>query len=213
VVGVGSVSGEDVHLAEEHLLLIGRALIPVLKQILGPGCQLRVFRNHSKFLLVVEDGLAQLVPAAVEQAQLADLVHPFFGWVVRGMRATRRVVNEEGLLGIEGIDAVHVIDRIIRHGRGQVPRAWRFSFKRVDLRGIAIQIWLPLVRVAAHEPVEILEAHTDRPLVEWSVLAGLVRRCVVLLAEPRSAIAVFLENAADRRLVLGDDAVVARVAG
>ena len=71
----------------------------------------------------------------------------------------------------------------------------------------------PLVGVAADEAVEVLKAHADRPLVERPVLAGLERRHVVILAEPRRAVAVVLEDAADRRLIALDDAVVTGVTG
>src|SRR5204863_3138155 len=57
-----------------------------------------------------------------------------------------------------------------------------------------------------------LEAHAGRPLVEGSDPGGLECRSVVVLAEPGSPVAVVAQNRADRRLVLGDEAVVAGVA-
>src|SRR5262249_17014973 len=71
----------------------------------------------------------------------------------------------------------------------------------------------PLVRVAADEAVEVFEAHADGPQVEGPRLAGLEGRRVVVLAEPRGGVAVVAQDAADRGLVLGDDAVVAGKAG
>ena len=71
----------------------------------------------------------------------------------------------------------------------QVPGA-RLAEERIDLRGVAEQVWLPLVGVAADEPVEVLEAHADWPLVERAELAGRERGRVVILAEPRRRVAV-----------------------
>ncbi len=66
----------------------------------------------------------------------------------------------------------------------------------IDLRGVAEQIGLPLVGIAADEAVEILEAHTGRPLVERPGLAGGEGRRVVILAEPRGGVTVVEQDAA-----------------
>ncbi len=87
------------------------------------------------------------------------------------------------------------------------------ALEGIDLRGVAEQVRLPLVGVAADEPVEVFEAHAGRPLVKRPDLAGLEGRRVVVLAEPRGGVAVVQQDAADGRLVLGDDAVVAGEAG
>src|SRR4029078_485904 len=78
---------------------------------------------------------------------------------------------------------------------------------------VAEQVRLPLTCVATVEPVEVLEAHPNRPLIEWAVLARLKRRRVVVFAKPRCSVAVVLENATDRRLVTRNDAVVAGIPG
>ena len=59
------------------------------------------------------------------------------------------------------------------------------------------QIGRPLVGLAAHEPVEILEAHSRRPLVVRPGDAVLKAGRVVLLAEPRRGIAVLLQDFTD----------------
>ena len=69
---------------------------------------------------------------------------------------------------------------------------------RKDLGVIAEQVGRPLVGLAAHEAVEVLEAHADRPLVERPGHAVLIGRRVVILAEPRRGVAVVLEDLADR---------------
>src|SRR4029453_16599647 len=78
---------------------------------------------------------------------------------------------------------------------------------------IAEEIGRPLIGLAAHEPVEVLEAHPTRPLVEGSSQAVEIGRRVMVLAEPGRGVAVLLKNLADGSLVLGNDAVVARIAG
>ncbi len=70
VVGVHEIRGIHVDLAEKHLLLVGRECVPLLQQIIRPGRHLRVLRNHAELLLVLEDLLAQRVPALVEQVQV-----------------------------------------------------------------------------------------------------------------------------------------------
>ncbi len=125
------------------------------------------------------------------------------------MGGARRVLDEDRLARIRLVDARHVIDGVVRHRGDEVPRAGRLAFERVDLRGAAEEVGLPLVGVAADEAVEVLEAHPGGPLVEGTDLARRERGRVVVLAEPRRRVAVVEEHAADRRLVAADDAVVA----
>src|SRR6478672_5257700 len=85
--------------------------------------------------------------------------------------------------------------------------------KRRNQRGVAEQHRRPLAAVTSNKAVEVFESHSGRPLVERAGLAGLVGRRVVILSEPRSAVAVLLQNAADRGGVLRKDAVVALESG
>src|SRR5208283_2627528 len=125
--------------------------------------------------------------------------------------AAGHVVDKEGLVRGDGVDAIHVLDGFIRLRRGQVPAG--MADVGINRRHVAEQVRLPLAGVAPDKPVEVLKAHADRPLVERPVLAGLEGGYIVVLAEPRGAIAVVLEDAANRCLVAGDDAVVAGEAG
>src|SRR5689334_9688857 len=72
--------------------------------------------------------------------------------------------------------------------------------------------WLELARIAGVESVEIVEAKAAGPVIEGTDFAGLPRRCVVVLADPRGRIAVLLQNFSDRARALGNDAGVAVVA-
>ena len=87
---------------------------------------------------------------------------------MRRVRGAGHVVDEEWLLRIQGIDPVHVFDGVVGHRRDQVPA--RLALKGIDLGGVAEEIGLPLVGVAADEAIEILEAHSDGPLIEGAVL-------------------------------------------
>ena len=153
--------------------------------------------------------LAQLVPALVEQVHVADLLDPLRRRVMRRMRAAGDVIEEERLVRRGGIQPLHVPDRLVRHVGGQV--VIRLPDPRIDLGMIAEEIGRPLVGFAAHEPIEVLEAHPAGPLIERAGQAVLIGRRVVVLAEPRGRVAVVPENRADGGLVLGDDAVVARI--
>ena len=207
VVVVGGVGGEDLDLADEELLRLRAELVPRLQDVIGPGCQLRILGDHAEPLLVLEDALAQLVVAVVEEVHRVDLVHPFLGRVVRRVRGAGRVLDEDGLGRFRLVDPRHVVDGVVGHAGDEVPA--RLALERIDLRRVAEQVRLPLVGVAADEAVEILEAHAGRPLVERPDLAGGEGRRVVVLAEPRRRVAVVEQDAADGGLVLVDDAVVA----
>ena len=126
---------------------------------------------------------------------------------MRRVRGAGRVLDEERLAGHRLVDAIQVVDGVVGHAGDQVPA--RLALEGIDLGGVAEQVRLPLVRIAADEAVEVLEAHAGRPLVERPDLAGGEGRRVVVLAEPRGGVAVVEQDAADGGLVLGDDAVVA----
>ena len=177
----------------------------------GHGVSLASCGDHAELLLVGEDLLAQLVPALVEEVHVADLLDPLRRRVVRRVGAAGHVVDEERLVRRQRVDLVHVGDRLVGHRGGQV--VVRVVLERIDVGRVAGEVRrLPLVGVAAHEAVEVLEAHADRPLVERPGRGRLEGRRVVVLAEPRGAVAVVPQDRADRGLVLGDDAVVAGIA-
>ena len=168
VVGVSEVGPEHVGLLDEELLLVPAQRIP-LRQILRPRRELGVRRDDAEALLVGEDRIAELVPAIVEQVHVADLLDPFLGGMMRRMDAAGHVIDEERLVGRDLVEFLHVLDRVIGHGRGQVPAG--VVAERVDRRRVAEQVRLPLAGVAADEAVEVLEAHPVGPLVEWPGLA------------------------------------------
>ena len=93
-----------------------------------------------------------------------DLVHPFLGRMMRRVRGAGNVVAEERFVRLDLVDAIQVLNGVVGHAGDQVPA--RLAFEGIDLRGVAEQVRLPLVRVAADEPVEILEAHVRS--ANWS---------------------------------------------
>ena len=207
VVGVREVRPVDVGLLDEELLLVPTERIP-LRQILRPRRQLGIGGNDAEPLLVGEDGLAQFVPAAVEQVHVADLLDPLRRRMMRRVCAARYVIDKERFVGRDLLELLHVLDRVIGHRRGQIPAG--IPLEGVDGGRIAEQVRLPLAGVAADEPVEILEAHPDGPLIERPGLARQVEGRVVVLAEPRGRVPVLLQDRADRAGILPDDRIVTR---
>ncbi len=139
---------------------------------------------------------------------VADLLDPLRRRMVRGVRAARHVIDEERLVGRDLLQLLHVMDRLVGHGRGQVPA--RIALEREDGRRVAEQVRLPLAGVAADEAVEVLEAHAVRPLLEGSGRGRLIEGRVVILAEPRGRVPVVPQDGADGAVLLPDDRVVAR---
>ncbi len=190
MVAVGHVGGKNLGLADIELLLVRRQLVPLLQDILWPWRQLCIFWNCAEPLLVFEDLIAHLVPAFVEQVHLADLVHPLLRRVMRRMRGTGRVFDEDRLARVGLMHPRHPVDSIVGHRCDKVPRPRLLAKERIDLRRVAEKVRLPLVGVAADKAIEVLKSHAGRPLVEGSDLAGGEGRRVVVLAEPGRRVAV-----------------------
>ncbi len=218
VVGVGLVGRVDVRLLDKELLLVPAERIP-LRQLraavdilpVRPRGQLRALGKDAEFLLVGENGLAQFFPAVIEEVHRADLVDPFLGGVMRRMDSAGDVVHEEGLAGREFFELFDMLDRFIGHGRGKVPAG--VVLEGINGRRVAKEVRLPLAGVAADKPVEILEAHADRPLIERPGLAVREKRRVMIFTEPRGRVSVVLQDRADSTLLNGDDRVVTGEAG
>ena len=172
----------------------------------GQAVSLGVRGHDAQPLLVGEDGLAQLVPALVEEVHVADLLDPLRRRMMRRVRAARDVIDEERLVRRDGLELLHVLDGLVGHGRGQVPAG--IALEGVDRRRIAEQVRLPLAGVAADEAIEVLEAHAVRPLIERPGLGRLIEGRVVVLAEPRGRVPVLLQDRADGAVLLPDDRVV-----
>src|SRR5262249_7008307 len=127
--------------------------------------------------------------------------------------AAWHVIAEEGFARSDLVDLVQPLDGVVGHRGGEIPGSRCFADVGIDLGRVAKQVRFPLTGVAPNEAVEILEAHADGPLIERPGLARREGRSVVVLAEPGGGEAVVQQNAADSRLIFGDDAIVARETG
>src|SRR5260370_443343 len=207
VVGVSEIRAVHVSLLDKEFLLFPIERVP-FRQAVRPRGQLRVLGHDAEFLLVGEDGVADFVPAAIEEVHVANLLHPLRRRMMWGVRTARRVIDKEWYGFRDFLELLHVMDRIVSHGGCQIPTG--LPLKRIDGCRVAKQVRLPLASVAADEPVEILETHTDRPLVKRPSLARLIKWRVVVLAEPRGRVTVLLENLTNRSAIPLDDRIVTR---
>ncbi len=130
--------------------------------------------------------------------------------VVRGVRRTRREVREERLVRRQRLLLARPGDRLVRHVVHEVV-ALLGGAPRIDRGRVLVDVRVPLVGLAADEPVEVLEpAAGVRPVVEGSRRVGLPHRHLVALAELRRVVAVQPEDLGDRCARVGAQRVVAR---
>jgi len=144
--------------------------------------------------LVLEDALAQLLVPVIEQVHRLYFIHPLLHWVMRGVRGTGGVFNEDRFVRQRLVHARHVVDGVVGHRRDEIPGTRRLALEWINLCRVAEQVRLPLIGVAADEAIEIVETHSSRPLIEWPRLARLEIRGVVVLAKPGCPIAIVLHS-------------------
>ncbi len=135
VVGVFQEARVDLHLtAQDRLQVIGH-VVPG-RDFLVPGGELAVGGDHAQRLLPGEGFLAQLVPSLVELALV--LVGPVLGDVVRGVGGARGEIDEERLVGDQGLLLGDPGNRLIGHVRHQVVALFR-RLRHLDRRGPFIE--------------------------------------------------------------------------
>ena len=207
MVGVLHEARVDLHLAGEHRLEIVGDLVPG-RDLLGPGGQLGLGRDHAELLLAGERLLAQPVPALVEGALV--LRRPLRRHVVRGMGRPGREVGEERLVGHQRLLLADPLDRPVGDVLGEVVALLR-RLVGLDRRGPLVERGVVLVRLTGDEAVEVLEAAAPRrPRVERAQRARLPHRHLVALAELRRRVAVELERLSQRRARVRPHRAVAR---
>ena len=210
VVGVLHEARVDFHLAAQHGLERLRHLVPRRDLLVARG-ELAVLRDDAQLLLPGDGLLAQLVPALVELALV--LVGPLLRHVVRRMGRAGREVDEERLVGREGLLLTDPGDGLVGHVLHQVV-ALLGRLLWLDRRGALIERRVPLVRLAADEAVEVLEAAAARgPGIERTGRARLPHRHLVALAELGRGVAVELQRLRQRRHGVGKHRAVARRTG
>ena len=205
VVGVLHVARVNFHLPAQHRLERLRHLVPGRDFLVTRG-QLAVRRDDAELLLSCECLLAQLVPALVELALV--LVDPFLRDVVGRVCRAGCEVDEEGLVGGEGFLLGDPGHRLVGHVLYEVVTLFG-RFLGLDGNRAFIERRIPLVRLAADEAVEILEAAAARgPGVERTGGARLPDRHFVALAELRGGVTVQFERLRQRRHGIGPDRAV-----
>jgi len=126
------------------------------------------------------------------------------------MRRTRRVVDEERLVAHQRLLLANPPDRLVGHVLREVVALLR-RLRRLDRRRALVQGRVVLVRLAAHEAVEVLEATaTARPRVERPERARLPHGHLVTLPELGGRVAVQLERLRQRRARIRPHRVVSR---
>ncbi len=207
VIGVLEEPGVDLHLPDEHGLERGRHIVPC-RDLFVPLRELTILRNDAQFFLAGEDLFAQLVPALIELAFV--LVGPFLGDVVRGVGRARREVHEEGLVGNERLLLPDPVDGLVGHVLHQVVALFG---RLLDLDGCGafIERWIPLVRLAADESVEVFEsASAGWPCIKGAGRTGLPDRHFMTFAELSGRISIELEGPREWRAGVGQDASYSR---
>ena len=205
VVGVLEEAGVHLHLADQHRLERLGHVVPGRDLVVAPG-ELGVGRDHAQCLLPLDRLLAQPVPALVELAPVP--VGPLLGHVVGGVGGAGGEVDEERLVAHQGLLLVDPLDGLVGHVLHQVVALFG-RLGGLNRGGALVQRRVVLVRLAADEPVEVLEAPAaGRPGVERSRRAGLPHRDLVALAELGRGVAVQLQRLGQRGRGVGPDRVV-----
>src|SRR5271167_1622226 len=105
--------------------------------------------------------------------------------MVRSMGRARREVNKEWLVGHERFLLPDPVDGLVGHVWHQVI-AFLWGLLDFDRRGAFIQRWVPLVGLAANEPVEIFESSSSSgPRIKRPRRTGLPDWHFMALAELR----------------------------
>ena len=206
VIGILQEPGVNLHLPDEHRLECGWHLIP-RRDFFVPLRELTILRNDAQLFLPGEGLFAQLVPTLVELAFV--LVRPFLRNVVRSVSRARREVDEERLIGNERLLLPNPVDGLVRHVFHQVVALFG-RLLDLDRYGAFIERWIPLVRLAADEPVEIFEsASAGRPSIKGTGRTGLPDRHFMTLAELRRRIPIELEGPGEWRAGVRQNRVIA----
>ena len=204
VIGVLQESREHLGLAREETPLVRRQRVPGL-DVLRPGGQPGVRRDHAQLLLPLDRFVADLVPALVELALV--LVGPLLRHVVRRMDRPGRVVDEERLVRRHRLLGLHPVDGLVGHVDGEVVV---LHLGRIDLDHAVVDERIPLVGLTADEAVELVETLVGGPAVERARHAGLPRGGFVPLAEGAGAVAVEPQHFRQGRNAVRDLPGVAR---
>jgi hypothetical protein len=210
------------HPAEQRLLPIRQRVPGAHGVALGPGLgavvagragigvdrrQLGALGQDAQLLLALEDLLAVGLIAHVELALV--LLDPLLGSVVGGVGRARAEVHEERLVGRHHLGVADEADRLVGQVLGQVV-AVLGAFGLLGVVVVVDQVGIPLVGLAAEEPVVALEAAAHRPVALGRGHVQLIGRAQMPLAEHVGVPAPFAQHLGDGRALERDVAVGAR---
>ena len=131
--------------------------------------------------------------------------------MVRSVSGSGRVVTEERLFRsnsflhadpFDGLISDVVVKVVIGIAKIRINRLGSFCHRRS-----------PLTRVTPEESVEVVEAKTGWPQIKRTSLTGLPVGNIVILPEPRRAVAILLQHFSNGRCILLHHGVVSREAG
>jgi hypothetical protein len=199
-VGVLHVAGVDLGHPSEQLLLVRRQVVPG-RHALEHRRQLRRLGDDAQLLLPGQGLLPVGVPPHVELALVA--VGPLRPDMMRRMHRPESEVGQPRLLRGYRLVLSDPADRLV----GKVLREVVAVLRQpglVDRLSVHEQLRVPLVRVAAEEAVEPVEAEhrTDWPPVVRPRDTRLLRRRVVPLPQAEARVAVLVQHRGDAGLVL-----------
>ena len=164
--------------------------------------------SHVELTLV--DDLTVSVPAHVESALV--LVRPLLWHMVWRVAAARGVIQEEGLVRRADMRILDEFDGFVGKVSTQVVAVLRLC-RLLDPVVVVDQLRIPLVGLAAHEPVIPLKAAAEGPAVIRPGCGHVFRWCEVPLPDTESVVALLQQHLAEHPLIERQDAVVAGVTG
>ena len=209
-IGVGQETGEHLGHAGEQLLLLLAELIPRTHRVLlRPGLtvgagdiavgvdrgELGVRRDDAEPLLVLQHDLSVPLVTHVEGAGVA--VRPFGEHMVGRMSGARADVGEPGFVRCDHRRITDEFDGPVGHVLGEVVTLLRRG-GRLDRMAVVDQLRVPLVGLAAHEPVEPVEAAGERPVPAGGSEIGLFQRRQMPFSDTGRAVSAFGEHLRDQ---------------
>jgi hypothetical protein len=208
VVGVRQEPGEHLHHPRRQPAPLSWQRVPV-RHVRVISRQLRIGGHDAQVLLPGQHLLPVGGPAAVELARVP--VSPLFRDVVRGVRGAGAQLQVERLVRGDLLGVGDEPDRLVDQVLGQVipllGGAWR-----LHLVVVIDQFRMPLAGVTAQEPVEPLEAPSQRPAIIRPGRGLELRRQQMVLAHQVGAVPVRQQHLRQEPVLERDLSVVTRVA-
>ncbi len=179
VVGVIEERGERFLESRTDLLLILGEVVPGIDTGVA-GREFGPVGDHAEFELTFVPALTNDVPAFVVLA--AVLLQVALRRLVRSVRRTERHVREERAIGPHTLAVADHLHQLVDHVFADVIAVFGTT-RRFDRVVVAHQFGVELIGLTFEEPVEPIEAASERPLVERAGRRALLHRREVPLAD------------------------------